>query len=424
MIISGNKFKSTVFFITISLALAGCSSGSDPLVIDNADADQPHDAADVDSDIAADADDAETSIEEFSKPDTDDYFEITDPASYAEAYDREGPGGSMMGPVGRPHMKHTSAVLESWLYPGEYFVVDKMIIEHRGWLPSDIYMMVVHQGDHLPSRVVEVDDEFPAIDEIEGWDEGKFGEVHVVSRDNEVPFNFTVVIPPWAFPDTGAYNIQLLSFPIWDPWPERFVLSGGPTHLHQQSHTIYYGDTEFNPAPEAIEDRQEEAVEWESSTPGPVTNSYNLLLTPSVDICDWRPDPATPHAADCLSEVITAPEVRTTLQFYVAGSGENRIGWDTRGQNMYYVMRDDEIIDVFLLDPGEEASVMDLYEGSKKGVVLPINVRLTRYPAAYQVVSVGWPFRPQRDDGHLTPLGNRPVNSNPILMNYDPDQGE
>lgn len=440
-------------FALIPLIIAACSSDSlgtlkapnDDRDVGEPEVDVTHYDADVDiinPDIDttlrdADAEDTDTDDAPyppgchpdrvFEKPATSEspqYNEVKSFDPCTEGY----PHGSIRGPSTRDHMMATGAALESWLYPDEYFVTD---ISHIGcnkwWLPSDHHFVVLLDGEPIPSRIVPVSETYPTIDEIESWEESFYEKHHLVHVEDDVPFHYTVVIPPWAFPETGAYNIVTRFFPAWEASPQARYLSTslgvGPnsaTPLLSTVHTIYYGDTCLRDYSDEIPDRQDEAVQWENTDPGSFTGRLNLMfLAPSLDLCDWvamdGPDKET-----CLSEVLTIDEPSITIDFYVAGSNRLSVS-DTTDTNLYYVMRDAEVIDQFLLDPGDY-DYGEIVTGQTKALTLPIDLELTEKPQAYKIVAFPEPFQAQkRDEDRNIFIGNRPVESNSLLLQYDPD---
>lgn len=437
-------------FALLLILITGCTS-------DDAESPEPGQLADTGAAVDTDTDDADTgpTVDADAEADSDhtepsdvdpdaDSGEFRKPeeseAIHAQTtlafppHEESYPRTTRSGPGARPHMAATRVAMESWLYPGEYFVIDEGVVQHNmWWLPSDYYFIAVHEGERLPLHVIDVGSEpntpYPSMEEIEELDEDDFDDVAVVERDNSVPFHYTVVIPPWAFSEEGAYNIQIFDYPVWEPFPGAPSLSMKPNAMGSTSrgrrhntHTIYYGDTEFVSTPDDIDDRQDQASTWESTEPGPFIVFLNFMyLTPPEKLCDWLA-PDTAQDASCVSEELVSPDKEVTLEMYVAGVEDYIIRADTRGENLYYVMRDDEIIDKFLLDVGE-TDFAALFNEEDKGLVLPIDIELTESPAAYQILTVPEPFTPTQSGESPNLLrGNLPIDSNTLIMRYDPDK--
>lgn len=443
-----NHLRCAFIIISTILLVSGCTSDpAEGTLLTDTGHDGDIQTADVDSGPNVDTDanldsspdtNSEDSGGEFRKPDTSEanVMETTSPFS---PHTDSTPNSQRHGPGARPHMMATRFALESWLYPGEYFVIDRAVVQHNmWWFPSDFYFIVLHEGQPLPFHLhkVEVphstiDGEYPPIEEIESWDEELFDEVAIVHRDHGTPLYYTLVIPPWAFPEEGAYNIQILDYPIWEPIEGAFRLAMKPASIGPSTHatgftahTIYYGSTELVTDVDDVDNRQDDAVEWETTDPGPFMAQTNfMLLATPLDVCDWLA-PESHSDPNCLAEELTYSEKKITLEFYVAGgNGLELRDSDTRGTNLYYVMRNAEVIDMFFLDPGEvEYNDVVAYE-TDKGLVMPIEVELTESRAAYQIVAVPEPFEPKVKDWDLYMLqGNLPVESNALLLRYDPEE--
>ena len=339
------------------------------------------------------------------------------------------------GPVSRDHMWCTGGrVMESWLYPGEYFVIDHSNVQHNvWWVPSDYHAVVLLNGEPIPFALERVPDflgprPFPSMDEIMEWSEDRFDIHHVLHVPEGTPVHYTLVIPPWAFPDIGAYNIQVLRFPVWEPTPnQRYLASAvGPgvttssAFHYMDTHTVYYGDTCVEDHTMDYPDRTDEAEEWDSLAPSTFVARLNFqFLAPPSDVCDWT-SMDWPDGESCLSETLIFDEPTASLEFYVAGLHTTHFTTDTRGLNLYHVMRDHEVIDSFLLDPGDADYPGIPFEG-KKGVVLPVEVPLTEEPAAYQIIGIPRPFKPHiiNSDDPYHIMGFNPVNSNSLLLKYE-----
>ena len=343
--------------------------------------------------------------------------------------------------VGREHLRSGPFAVESWLYTGEYFVLDSSFYrsksEHPGvdFYPANLFAVAIHNGRMLPFRYLEVSEAYPTMDEIESWGEEKFSTTEIIFRDISVAHNYTIVIPPWAFSTAGTYNIQIFVYPVWTERTNLLPFTGPlltDTSASRRSgvaddrtYTIYYGSERMVPTSPRISDRSSHLSEWDSTFPGPSTARSNfMLLTPPRDYYEWHDETMPSHSPPHLSEVLEFPERQITLDFHVAAPNQFSIqGSDMRGTNMYYLLRDDEIIDVFLLHPGEEIDGMDMLAGNETGSLLSVEVELSERLASYQIIGVPEPFSPKTSNYDLEqPAGNQPATSNALLLRYSPQR--
>ncbi|TXD38558.1 hypothetical protein FRC98_06665 [Lujinxingia vulgaris] len=327
----------------------------------------------------------------------------------------------------RDHILYSAGMKEVWLYEGEYLVLDASLTQSDAhwWLPGEFQVIALHEGRYLPIRYIEVDERhFPSMEEIESWPESDYATVQTIYREPFVTFNSTFVIPPWAFPEKGTYNVQLLILPVWREYPDRRFLAERNSFIHvrnseqHQTMTVYYGSYDFKSHAD-IEDRQDDAVLWEDASPWGYVQELNLMfLAPPTDRFDWRQynwvwDEDFPNGELTKEFVFSEPSV--TLDFFTVNGGLRYT--HTIGQNLYYVLRNEEVIDMFLLEPPAIEGLDAVWE-EERGVKLPITFDLTEEMASYKIVVVPEPFSPQREFPMNS--GNKPITSNALLMRYEP----
>lgn len=398
------------------LVAIGCSDdkpiGISPEQVDGSDGGYTGDVSDVES---RPRDSENVQEEEFEKPEEAHPMvidrEFRDPADYED----EDPDdwGTTVGYWGREHMKPTLNFEESWLYPGEYFVRDGFYIYRgRSWLPGKIRVSAIANGELLPIRFVRVyeADEYPSLEEIEAWDEDEFSYAETVDVEAWVPVNYTLVIPPWAFPEEGAYNVHTLSQVRWQPQEDRELFGEGlPVH---QGHTIYYGSERFLLDETEFDDRQDATAEWNHHTEaGKLISRMVLGLTPSPDVHDW-PGEDFPEGAG-LGDVIESSEPELQLELYTAGN-YGGFHYQMDGPALYYVMKDGEIADVFFYD----APKIEGYLGDNRGKAIPVDVNLPLDGSltTVRVVQTPTPFETYGD------TGNYAQESNVLFLRYNPEK--
>ena len=398
--------------------MTGCSDDEPVQISPDQNQESAEDIETGDSTDVADidvSDDVDASQEEFEKPGEAHPMaierEFRDPADY-EDEDPDAIGGTV-GYWGREHMKPPLNFEESWLYTGEYFVRDGFYIfrGHR-WIPGGFRIYAISNGELLPIRFVEVHDEdgYPSIDEIETWDEDEFSYFETVDVENWVPINYTLVIPPWAFPEEGAYNVHTMTEVIWSPDDEKDLQ--GLSHPVHQGHTIYYGSESFAMAEADFEDRGDDATEWEHHPDaGELVYRMKLGLAPPVDVHDWRGDDV-PEDAE-LGGVIESSEPHIELELYTAGQFED-LHYVMEGPALYHVMQDDEVADVFFYDSPN----INNFLGENRGKVIPVEVDLPLdgTPTAVRVLQAPTPFETYGS------TKNYAQESNILFLAYDPDK--
>ena len=433
----------------MAITLAGCSNDfEDPIYVPE-DAEDAHNNADIeDTDIQnafpdIPLEDADTSPDtdrcvrnaidldaDFQKPQPDrdcfiGYGSL--PQTYS-CNDACAEGVFERGARGmRDHILYSAGMKEVWLYEGEYLVLDASLTQSDAhwWLPGEFQVIALHEGRYLPIRYVEIHEpHFPTMEEIESWPESDYATVQTIYREPFVTFNSTFVIPPWAFPEKGTYNVQLLILPVWREYPDRRFLAERNSFIHMvneelhRTFTIYYGSYEFQ-SHAGIEDRQDDAVTWEDASPWGYVQDLNLMfLAPPTDRFDWRQytwvwEDAFPAGELTKEFVFNEPTV--TLDFFTVNGGLRHT--HTTGQNLYYVLRNEEVIDMFLLEPPSIEGLDPVWE-EERGVKLPITFELTEEMASYKIIVVPDPFEPQRE--FPMPSGNVPIASNALLMRYEP----
>ncbi|TXD39624.1 hypothetical protein FRC96_06775 [Lujinxingia vulgaris] len=325
----------------------------------------------------------------------------------------------------RPHIATVPFNREMMLYEGEYVVIDSATVQSDRyfWLPGEFQVVALHEGRPLPIRYIEVEGpSFPSMEEIESWPESDYSTVQTIYREPYTYFNSTFVIPPWAFPEKGTYNVQLLVLPVWQPAEDqRFFFEGGAAY--HRTYTIYYGSYFFYPHAE-VEDRQNEAVVWENTAAGGYVGELDYaFLAPPTDIFDWTQwSWMNPIPAGHLTRAFDSPRREVMFDFFTI-NGEIMDTYTT-GQNLYYVLRNEEVIDMFLLEPPSMPPLVDgwvIYDWERdRGFRLPLTVELTEEYASYKVVVVPDPFK--RQARLHTAKGQIPVVSNALLMRYAPEE--
>ena len=300
----------------------------------------------------------------------------------------------------RPHMRARRQARESWLFPGEYFVVDGLHYTSRyeGMVvPSVYHLLVLLNGRPVPHYYAEVTepDGFLELELIEGLDEGDFIEVSSLESRESVPSNFTLVVPPWAFPDEGAFNLTVVYVPEWDDHEGRGAFREDfPIH---RTMTVYYGSEDGLNRRAQIPSRQHELRPWDGYIrPHIMYVTDGMFLPPTTEIYDWK-------EADSLREELgggmkmvetfdVSGQSEVTLSFYIVGGDFFTI--DSRNENVYVVFQGSEVIDVFRLTP-PTVSYSALDSGEGRGAVLPITVPLTEDAKAVQVLAIPQPFEVQ-----------------------------
>ncbi len=398
----------------------GCSDNEPVEISANQSQESAEDTgADTTTDVSdADLpDDTDVDEEEFEKPDEADPLGVDrdyrDPADY-EDQDSESPGRTV-GYWGREHMKPTMNFEESWLYEGEYFVRDGFyIFRGQDWLPAELRIYAIANGELLPIRLIEVHDEdgYPSIDEIESWEEEEFSYFETVAVEEWVPINYTLVIPPWAFPQKGAYNVHTMTGVIWEPDDDEDLRGhGAPAH---QGHTIYYGSEIFAKDATDFDDWGDEAQEWEHHPDaGELVLRMLLGLAPPPEIHDWRGDDV-PDGAE-LGGVIESSDPRIDLELYTAGGGYEGLHYNMEGPALYYVMQDDDVVDVFFYDAPEITNF--LTENRGKAIPVEVELPLDGTPTAVWLLQAPTPFET------YGATANYAQESNILFLAYDPDKG-
>lgn len=432
-------FKASTFLSLIALlSLAGCSD-DEPTEI------QLDDTGTATQD-AGDTSGSDTATSDATAPDADagdedGEFEKPEPPPDSERGERFFYTGVEVGRNywGRDHMNWTEHINESWLYPGEYFVRDGHVFEgNLRWPDTDLAadVFVVNDGTKVPFRLVHVTEEgeFPTIDEIESWDEDEFTKTDTFELDPPEIYNYTLVIPPWAFDTEGAHNVQVMMIPQWEPDSEPRMLRrrggvlsrGGDSNIH----TVYYGSEEYPYDGKQFSDRQDDATTWEPDIAALYTSyASHRFLAPPQTLYDWT-DVESPQDAQ-LGEVIESPEPTVTLELHLAGTPESK--WDDNtdtetapdlGLHLYYVRQDGEIVDHFWYEITDEPETP--WPGSRDPQkVLPVDVDLPAdgSETTVQVFSVPNPYEPvtewRESEFILSVFG-----SNALILRYDPDKAD
>lgn len=324
----------------------------------------------------------------------------------------------------RDHMKHTGRAAQSWLYEDEFFVLDgfRFVRDDHYAVPDTFEVMVFHGGEVLPSRTVRVDNkgEFPSMEEIESWDSDEFTESSQIHIGENEPVNHTTVIPPSSFPEPSAYNIQIALVAQHDDWqgidhfrsPGFFSLS--------TSHTVYYESEYYRRGIEGAENLQNQLNRWESTDPNRWVGVHitGLFLAPPRELSNWN-DVEDGTDAD-LGQLIETSEQDIDLDFYFMGKIHPSVSF-THEKNVYYVLKDGELIDSFQFSPGFETDFQIEYERENGW---KYNVELSLDEGEHSVVQVLAAPMPtgtayKRSDDRLD--RPRPLFSNALEIQHVPE---
>ncbi len=421
--------------LAILLGISACSDPEAGRLVDvgSSDTDTADTGDDVDATEDADTDDAFS----IDASDTDTLPDAGDTRDWAgpDEFEKPPPDPSLIprnfaspddfsiGPdlvysnsisfAGRPHMRSRQSSMEKWLYAGEYFVIDGWIFHYDpDVLPLDFELTARHQGEHLPLRYVEVEAEgdWPTMEEIEAWDEDEFSYSETVEFDNGIPENMTIVIPPWAFPERGAYNVQLMLQPSWKSRPDVALLQQYRPFYRQ--YNVYYHSELLVDEGEDIPRAEDLA---EEIPPGEVSDGFNgNFLAPPSDVYDWESVDSNQDRE--LGEVLETTEQELTLELRTTGTN-----WWLSAQTqdvdcLYYVIQDHQVIDKFVLNPDygyHHAAPTD--DGT--GYLVPIDVELPEDEVSVvQVASFPNPFTRPFAPPHRAGLA-----SNGLLLRYTPE---
>ena len=335
------------------------------------------------------------------------------------------------GFVGRPHMRFTEDMTESWVYDDEFLVFDGHVLHRNyGELP-DFEILVTYEGERLPMAFVEVEEEggFPTLEEIEEWPEEKFGYSETVEVNDWEFLNYTIVVPPWAFPEKGAYNIEVLLLPIHEPEPGgRFR---GYFNLFNSTKTVYFNSELYHSDHEQVPSRQEDAEEVEDLpilAPA-VWLASGMFLAPPTDVYAWDEydydgQAGTDNVNDWeMADIFEVEDDEVTVEFY-----HMSVGWASRfveappmptwGENLYYVLQDGEPVEVFLFEPRREE--LHIYSDDP-GDRIEIDIELpddgfTRV----EIVAIPNPYQPYSDelveDEMIAPPMPAPKTSNMLFF--------
>lgn len=358
--------------------------------------------------------------EDFEKPGPDS--RLSDRGSYLSEEAFSGSGFFSMS--AREHMRRQAWSGELWLYEDEYFVMDFVYARHeQRVLPLNYELAVVHQGEHLPFRYVEVNsnEDWPTIDEIESWEDEKFGYSDSFYLENGVPENMTIVIPPDAFPEKGAYNVTVMFQPAWEADPEQWMLRQITTWY--VTFTVYVGSELFLNDGSHIPRGEEFATEIDGAElDAAVNRTQGNFLAPPTEVYDWK---ATddPTQRD-LGEVLETNEAEITLELHTTGF--LFMAFDNRHlDTLYYVLQDFEVVDKFVLNPDfgmHAVGWLTMNFGGQpveggKGYIVPIDIELPEDKVTtLQVVGIPNPFKRHDIDNR-----RRGMDSNGLLLRYTPD---
>lgn len=319
-------------------------------------------------------------------------------------------GGYGSGAVGRPHMHSTTRAARSWLEPDEPFVIDGVV--QRGHERStEFTIRVLLDDEFVPFRLFGVDapGAWPSLEEIERLDETDYDLQTSLRTESGVPVNYTLVVPPHAFPTEGRYNLRVLFLPRFAASMESGLLAEfAPAH---RTYTVSYGsETPADPNPWG------EPREPELTALGPIAREKltllgGHLLLPPADIYNIE---AAGHPQEVrLEQAFRTGDPSTTLYLHAAG---DRFPSDTTGQNLYLILRDADLVDAFLADPQPDLTEFDdrqFIDGDQLSSVFPIAADLSQEPAIWRALVFPLPLQEQRYDRRRD---TRPDNSNAIII--------
>ncbi len=389
------------------------------------------------SDVGEDADVHDEDVEPQPEPMGPDEFEK--PPEEQHHHDHQMPyipndafspreeamAGSYSGFSGRPHMRFTERAVESWIYADEYLVFDGY--EYRyGYphLPADYEILAVNEGRKLPMRLVEVqeDDGFPTIDEIESWSEEQFDtSAFVEEKENEEVFHYSIIIPPWAFDEKGAYDIELLFRPVHVARPDGAFNVILP--VSHRSVTAYVGSEIYTSPGEDVSSRDDDAVEVQSDIVSQALwSTKGMFLAPPAGVSDW----SSAESSDELNmaKAFEVPGETVTLELYTVAMRWILMIYYNLGPKLHYVIQDGEIIDTFLFEPGGETPSDWGGEGDD-GIAekLEIDIEMPEEGTTQvKVVAVPFPYQPYSEDlveefGETPPLHPvQPTDSNVLIL--------
>lgn len=318
----------------------------------------------------------------------------------------------------REHLRHQRSSNEVWLYPDEYFVMDGWYYRYRpDYLPKTFEILVLHQGERLPFRYVEVtyDGGWPSMEEIESWESDKFTTSQPIHVESGIPENMTLVIPPWAFAEKAAYNVQLLFHPVWEPDEDRDMLRQRISSFYPHHH-IYVGSelllNDGGHIPRA-EDYAEE-IDAEDLDYSVGTNE-GIFLAPPSDVYDWESIIFEDNRE--LGKVIDVPDEEITLEIHTTGVSTSFLSETDNIDTLYYVFQDNEVVDKFVLNPDHGMEFWTPIPGGK-GYIVPTTIELPEdETTAIHVVSFADPFtRPIERNRHY---GN---GSNGLVLRHSPEE--
>ncbi len=417
---NSSQYRVFVGCIASIFAIIACSD--DPLVLNEFD--QP--SQDVEYQEVSPVDtgvDAETNLDEdaVSSPDANSTPEICDereeasfPAYFYDNSQCTGPwdSGGSIGYWGRQHMDPD--VILNWLSPDEYFVLDGFWCQYgESSLQPEYKISAFHQGRPLPIRLAHVPEPscYPTLEEIQEWDEDSFDDEIIITRENDISFNYTIAIPPWAFPEEGAYNIQIIGTPIWEPSMDEWILHSRFPHHNAQ--TVYYGSEEWLDAEPEIPNRQSELEpgQFEGFGASFLNRTVGFFLAPPLDVYDWSA--LTDIAESELNEVLSLSSPEVTLTLHLRGTEGSTP--DIRPRGLYYVRQDGEIIEMFTIEPGEVEPGSD-----DPGHILPIDVEVGEDISAIDIIGMPRGHLPYVDV-ELAIKESSPLTSNTLLLQYKPE---
>lgn len=239
-------------------------------------------------------------------------------------------------------------------------------------------------------------------------------------------FNYTLVVPPWAFPEESAYNIQVLGLPLHRSTDDAFLYQKLLNLLLHDGHTIYYGSEYYRTKRSRVVNRQGQLERWESSAPNAFVGATFcwMFLAPPTDVYRWNRYEDRSDAR--LGRVIETSERELTLELYFAGVDQryhthpDTTRFDSTGPNIYYVFQDDKLIENFLLEPGKFSMFEVEYERDN-AYTKPLDVELPENGrSVFHVVAVPRPFGLPYE--HEFPRGeNRAGSSNQLILEHVPN---
>lgn len=401
---SRNDMAKSTGLIALAIILVACSDPQPPLEIDDHHVDAG--AGDIDSgDVdGADIDESRCELDhEWSYENSgDEAFELPEDGEEVERQFLP-PDQEFWGHLRYPR----EPVVESedgalWLEGGEYFIADGIFqgpaYAYHAWGEGEHRFFALAHGEMIPIRVVEVPDEesYPTKAEIECWEPEEFSRQEVIDIQFGRGINYTLVIPPWAFPYLGAHQIHFFVMPPYESSEEGGFLNKSDTFLDfvpfMSKSLIYYGGQDYHREAAEFREREAQSDQWEDDIWIYVGHNRGLLLAPPEEMVPL-PETQEWDDAEYRQQFITR-EINPTIGLYIGdehpgtsfswGGRFRELGLQER--TLIYVLQDWETIDVFWIHP----------QGWGADEKLDIEVELEPgEESIFQVIGTAHPYDPE-----------------------------